>query len=327
MTAINIATMHALFLENGHVAYQQDYPRPTPGPGEALIRVRLAGICATDLEMVKGYKGNFCGVPGHEFVGVVESAPDVAWHGRRVVGSINLGCNACAVCQRQGPEHCPRRRVLGILNKDGVFADYVTLPLANLLAVPDSVPDETAVFTEPVAAALRIREQVQVRPSAKTAVIGPGRLGLLVGQGLALGGSDVVMIGRSRHSLERPLALGLRAGLAEAFDDASFDFVVEATGNEAGVATALRVIRPLGTIILKSTFVGRPQINLSDAVVNEVTLVGSRCGPFAPALRLLAQGQINVKALIEAEYPLRQGLIALTHAAKPGVRKVLLRPE
>lgn len=318
--------MQALFLENGHLRYRNDYPLPAPEPGEALIRVKLAGICTTDLEMVKGYREDFSGVLGHEFVGVVEQAPDSAWHGRRVVGAINLGCNQCAVCRCQGPEHCPNRRVLGIEGKDGVFADAITLPLDNLLVVPDSVPDEAAVFTEPLAAALRIQEQVQVLPTARTAVIGPGRLGLLVGQVLAHNGGDVVMIGRTRHSLERPSALGLATGLAADFADHSFDFIVEATGNEAGWVTAMRLIRPLGVIILKSTFVGKPQIAMSDLVVHEITVVGSRCGPFAPALRLLAQNQIDVKALIDAEYPLRQGIIAFTHAAKPGVRKVLLRP-
>ena len=319
--------MQALFLENGQITYRRDYPTPKPEPGEALIRVKLAGICTTDLEMVIGYRENFSGVLGHEFVGVVEQAPDAAWHGRRVVGGINIGCNQCAVCRRQGPEHCPNRRVLGIQAKDGVFADYITLPLDSLLAVPDNVPDEAAVFTEPLAAALRVREQVLIKPSAKTAVIGPGRLGLLVGQVLALAGTDVVMIGRTRHSLERPLALGLTSGLAADFAGQQFDVIVEATGNEAGWNTAMQLIRPLGTIILKSTFVGKPQIAMSDLVVREITVVGSRCGPFAPALRLLAEGKINTKALIDAEYPLRQGLIAFTHAAKPGVRKVLLRPE
>jgi len=318
--------MQALILENDQVRYVRDYPVPAPAEDEALIRVSLAGICTTDLEMMKGYHPEFRGVLGHEFVGIVERAPLAAWHGRRVVGSINIGCNTCEVCRCQGPEHCPNRRVLGIIGKDGTFAEYVTLPLNNLLAVPDNVPDEAAVFTEPLAAALRIREQAMVRPSAKTAVIGPGRLGLLVGQVLALDGGDVVMIGRTRPSLERPLALGLKSGLADDFADGSFDFIVEATGNEAGWNTAMRLIRPSGVIILKSTFVGRPQIAMSEVVVREITVIGSRCGPFAPALRLLARRQVNTQALIDAEYPLRQGIIALTHAAKPGVRKVLLRP-
>ncbi|MBK7175876.1 MAG: alcohol dehydrogenase catalytic domain-containing protein [Chloroflexi bacterium] len=318
--------MQAVYLEKGHIHYLKEHEMPVPQPGEAVVRVSVAGICATDLELVKGYKGDFKGVPGHEFVGVVERAPDKWWHGRRVVGSINIGCNQCAICRQTGPEHCPNRRVLGLMGKDGAFADYLTLPQENLVAVPDSVPDEAAVFTEPLAAALRIREQVRLRPSAKTAVIGPGRLGLLIGQVLALDGSDVVMIGRNRRSLERPSALGLRTGLAEAFAPDSFDLIVEATGNAEGFATAQRLLRPLGTLVLKSTFVGAPSIDMSYLVVNEITVIGSRCGPFAPALNLLAQGKISIENLLEAEYRLRQAQIAFAHAAQPGVRKVLLRP-
>jgi threonine dehydrogenase-like Zn-dependent dehydrogenase len=317
--------MQALVLENGRLHFRTDYPLPTPKPGEALIRVLAAGICSTDLEMVKGYKEGFRGVLGHEFVGVVEESPDPAWRGRRVVGSINVGCGQCAACQQRGPEHCPQRAVMGILNRDGAFADYLTLPQANLLAVPDEVTDEEAVFTEPLAAALRIREQVQVRPMGQTAVIGPGRLGLLVGQVLALDGTDVVMIGRSQRSLERAAALGLRVGQTDDFADGSFDLVVEATGNEGGWATAQRLVRPMGFIVLKSTFAGKPQIDMSSLVVEEITVVGSRCGPFAPALRLLAQGKINIRALLDAEYPLRDGIAAFHHAAQPGVLKTLLR--
>jgi len=318
--------MQAVYLEKGHIHYLKERAMPVPQPGEALVRVTLAGICATDLELVKGYKGDFQGIPGHEFVGVVERAPDEWWHGRRVVGSINIGCNQCDFCRQHGPEHCSNRRVLGLMGKDGAFADYLTLPQENLVAVPDSVSDEAAVFTEPLAAALRIREQVRIRPSAKTAVIGPGRLGLLIGQVLALDGNDVVMIGRNRRSLERPSALGLRTGLAEEFAPDSFDLIVEATGNAEGFTTAQRLLRPLGTLVLKSTFVGAPPIDMSYLVVNEITMIGSRCGPFAPALNLLAQEKINVKSMLEAVYQLRQAQIAFAHAAQPGVRKVLLRP-
>ncbi|GIK56146.1 MAG: alcohol dehydrogenase catalytic domain-containing protein [Chloroflexi bacterium] len=323
--------MQALYLQSGQLAFQPHHPQPTPQSGEALIRVRLAGICTTDLEIVKGYVPGFQGVLGHEFVGEViassnEGAPDEKWHGRRVVGSINLGCGLCPVCLGHGPEHCPQRRVLGIIQKDGVFADFVTLPLANLLEVPPEVPDEAAVFTEPLAAALRIREQVVVRPTAHAAVVGPGRLGLLVGQVLALAGTAVTMLGRTPPSLELPARLGLHTGLAHDFADNSFDLVVEATGNAAGFAQALRLVRPLGTLIFKSTYAGDSRLNLTKLVVGEITVVGSRCGPFAPALRLLAQDAVNVGALIDAEYPLAEGLAAMAHAAQPGVRKVLLRP-
>ncbi|MCB8968130.1 MAG: alcohol dehydrogenase catalytic domain-containing protein [Ardenticatenaceae bacterium] len=318
--------MEALYLENGHLTYQADYPQPQPGIGEALIRVTLAGICSTDLEIVRGYVPGFRGVLGHEFVGVVEASSEPAWNGRRVVGSINIGCGTCAVCHQHGPEHCPHRQALGIHGKDGAFATYLTLPTANLHAVPDDVPDETAVFTEPLAAALRIREQVIVRPTAKTAVIGPGRLGLLIAQVLALAGTDVTLLGRRSASLTLPAQWGLPVGLTTAYSDNSFDLVVEATGNEAGLAAALRLIRPLGTLILKSTFAGDATINLTKLVVGEINVVGSRCGPFAPALRLLAAKAVDVTSLIDGEYALRDGLAAFAHASQPGVRKVLLRP-
>jgi threonine dehydrogenase-like Zn-dependent dehydrogenase len=216
---------------------------------------------------------------------------------------------------------------LGIHQRDGIFAEYVALPLANLFEVPENVPDEAAVFTEPLAAALRIREQVRLRPSAQTAVIGPGRLGLLVGQVLALAGTAVLMLGRTPESLELPVQLGLQTALAHDLPDDSFDLVVEATGNEAGFAQALRLVRPLGTIILKSTYAARSQLDLTKIVVSEINLVGSRCGPFAPALRLLAANAINTQLLINAEFPLAEGLAAFAVARQPGVRKVLIRPS
>jgi threonine dehydrogenase-like Zn-dependent dehydrogenase len=317
--------MQALYLTGGRLQYRRDYPGPEAPPGEALIRLLAGGICATDLEVVKGYAG-FEGVLGHEFVGVVEESPDPAWIGRRVVGGINAGCGVCAECLSAGPEHCPGRTVLGIINRQGVFADCFTLPLANLLPVPDEMPDELAVFVEPLAAALRIGEQIVVRPTARAAVVGPGRLGLLVGQVLALGGTEVTMLGRSAESLALPARLGMATGLVEEVGDKAYDLVVEATGNEAGLAHSMRLVRPRGTLVLKSTFEGRPAINLSPLVVDEVSVVGSRCGPFEPALRLLAKGGVQVRPLIDAEYPLSQGLAAFAHADRPSVRKVLLRP-
>jgi len=317
--------MRALYYSAGQLQYRSDLPKPRPDTAEALIRVSLAGICSTDLEITRGY-ANFTGVLGHEFVGIVEACAETGWLGRRVVGSINLGCRQCAVCQGEGPEHCPQRTVLGIIGKDGVFADHMTLPTANLLTVPDSVSDELAVFTEPLAAALRIREQVTINPSARAAVVGPGRLGMLVGQVLSLAGTEVTMIGRRVESLELPTHLGLKAGVLEEFGDDSFDLVVEATGNEAGFAHSMRLVRPQGTLILKSTFSGKANLDLTKLVVGEINVVGSRCGPFAPALRLLAKRAVEVEALIEAEYPLARGLEAMEHASRPGVRKILLRP-
>jgi threonine dehydrogenase-like Zn-dependent dehydrogenase len=326
--------MQALLLQNGRLTFDPNYPPALPRPGEALIRVRLAGICSTDLELVKGYAG-FEGILGHEFVGdVVEVNPPAqadgekqdSWLGRRVVGSINLGCRRCAVCLAAGPEHCPQRTVLGIIHHDGAFAEYLTLPLVNLLAVPEKVTDETAVFTEPLAAALRIREQIVLAPSSRVAVVGPGRLGLLIGQVLALAGTAVIMLGRRPESLELPASLGLATGLVDQAPDDAFDVVVEATGNQAGLAHSLRLVRPLGTLVLKSTFQGQANVDLTKLVVAEITVVGSRCGPFAPALRLLEQGAIEVRATVEAEYPLCDGLDAFAHAARPGARKILLRP-
>jgi threonine dehydrogenase-like Zn-dependent dehydrogenase len=320
--------MRALTVADGQLILRDDYPVPPVESGGALLRILLAGICSTDLEVVRGYAG-FGGVLGHEFVGVVEDVGadvDRQWIGRTVVGAINIGCGECDMCRSNGPEHCPNRQALGIHNRDGAFAELMTIPVGNLFEVPDGVSDEAAVFTEPLAAAVRIREQIIVRPGARTAVVGPGRLGLLIGQVLALAGTEVIMLGRRQASLVLPAELGLRTGLAEDFPDNSFDLVVEATGNSAGFAQTLRLVRPLGTIVLKSTFSGSSQIDLTRLVVSEITVVGSRCGPFAPALRLLEAGAVHVIPMIEAEYPLDEGVAAFEHAASPGVRKILLRP-
>lgn len=333
--------MKALILQGGQLGFYTDYPQPVPAEDEALIRVTLAGICSTDLELVKGYAGGFNGVLGHEFVGVVEqtgSSPSAGWTGKRVVGTINLGCRRCGVCLGDGPEHCPNRTTLGIHHRDGVFAQLVTLPVVNLVEVPSDVSDEEAVFTEPLAAALRIREQVSIRPTLRTAVVGPGRLGLLAAQVLALAAGDVVVLGRRPESLELPRRMGLKTGLVDEQPDNSFDLVVEATGNDAGLAHSLRLARPRGTLVLKSTFHGNADINLTKLVVGEITVIGSRCGPFEPALRLLESNAlmageltagtgVQVRPLIEAEYSLDDGLEAFEFAARPGARKVLLRPN
>lgn len=316
--------MQALIVEDGQLEYRTNQPQPATSEDQALIRVLMAGICATDLEIVKGYSG-FEGILGHEFVGVVEEGP-AAWLGRRVVGSINVGCGQCQVCLAHGPEHCPERSVLGIINHQGAFADYLKLPVRNLLEVPAIVSDRQAVFTEPLAAALRIREQLIISPSARVAVIGPGRLGMLVGMVLNLAGTQVVMIGRREKSLRLPRQMNLQTSLASDWDADSFEIVVEATGNREGLIQALRLVRPLGTIVLKSTYTELSDIDLTKVVVGEVTLVGSRCGPFVPALRLLSSNRVDVTPLIEAEYSLKDGLAAMAHAAQPGVRKILLRP-
>ena len=318
--------MNALLLEGGDLRLDSNYPQPVTGPGEALVRIRLAGICATDLEMVKGYAEGFNGILGHEFVGeVVEAAADT-WIGQRVVGSINIGCGTCNRCLEQGPEHCEQRQVLGIHRHDGAFADYLTLPLDNLYSIPEQIPDEVAVFTEPVAATAHILDQVELSPSMRMAVVGPGRVGLLIGQVLQISGASVTMVGRSDESLKLPSQMGLTTSLGSDLADSTFDLVVEASGNESGFEQALRLIKPLGTLVLKSTFHGSNYINLSRLVVDEITVVGSRCGSFPAALRLLSDRQIDVMSLIDAEYPLIDGVSALKHATQSGVRKVLLRP-
>jgi threonine dehydrogenase-like Zn-dependent dehydrogenase len=315
--------MRALHLGPEGPTLRTDHPTPERAPGQALLRLLRAGICSTDLELIKGYYG-YEGVLGHEFVAEVESADDPAWLGRRVVGSINLGCRRCPVCVGHGPEHCPHRTVLGIVAHDGAFADHLVLPEVNLHAVPHTVEDRRAVFVEPLAAALRIREQVVIPADGRVAVVGPGRLGLLIAQVMALGGARPTVLGRREESLELPARWGMATGLAKDAEDASFDLVVEATGNEAGLAESLRMIRPEGTLVLKSTFEGAAEVDLTPLVVNEIRVVGSRCGPFAPALRLLEQGAVDVLSLVEAEYALDDAMKALEHAERPGVLKVQL---
>jgi threonine dehydrogenase-like Zn-dependent dehydrogenase len=317
--------MHALYLDDGSITYLSDYPIPSPTSDQALIRITCAGICSTDLELVRGY-GGFKGVPGHEFVGMVQESSDKKWISRRVVGSINLGCGYCPQCQSEGPEHCSNRTVLGIIDHDGAFADFIVLPVENLYAVPDTLSDREAVFTEPIAAALRIREQIILPPSEKAAVVGPGKLGMLIGQVLSLDGNEVIMLGRNTKSLNLADSLGLKTDLVSAVDSDHFDIVVEATGNEMGLQQALRIVRPRGTLVLKSTFSGKTTVDLTKVVVGEINIVGSRCGPFEPALRLLANKTIEVKSLIDGEYSLRDGLSAFEYARSPGIRKVLLYP-
>ncbi|OAI24797.1 alcohol dehydrogenase catalytic domain-containing protein [Methylomonas koyamae] len=317
--------MQALVLADT-LTYRTDFAEPVPAADAALIELSLAGICATDLELAQGYAG-FRGIPGHEFVGRVVAVGDQqhnAWRQQRVVGSINIGCQTCPECLQHGPEHCAHRCVLGIRGQHGAFADYLTLPVRNLHPIADTVPDRAAVFTEPLAAALNVAEQLAQRPAGEIAVVGPGRLGLLIGKVLALAGHDVVMLGRTPASLALPAAWGLRTGLALDCPDNRFACVVDASGNAAGFAQALRLTRPRGTLVLKSTFAAGAALDLSKIVVAEITLLGSRCGPFAKALELLAQGDVPVETLIDGEYPLRDGVAAFAHAAQPGVRKILL---
>lgn len=319
--------MQALYLNGGSLRVVDDLPRPVPRPGEALVRVLRAGICHTDLELQRGYKGGFTGIPGHEFVGLVEaceSQPDLV--GRRVVGEINLSCGECARCRQGLRTHCQRRRVLGILDKDGTFAEYLTLPVENLHLVPDAIPDAEAVFVEPLAACFEMLEQVHIPPTDAALVLGDGKLGLLAAQVLRLTGAHVTL--RGRHQEKLALAAGLGIATASADEDvprlAGYDLVVECTGSAAGLETARQLVRPRGTIILKSTVAQAATLDLSPFVVDELTIVGSRCGPFEPALRALEQKRVNVAPLLSATYPLSQGVEAFAQAATHGMLKVQL---
>lgn len=313
--------MRALrFTDRLHVA---DVPVPDRAD-EARIRVSLAGVCATDLEIVRGYMG-FSGTLGHEWVGVVEAAPDRAWVGRRVVGDINASCGRCPTCLAGRPSHCPSRTVLGIVGRDGAFAEQISLPIANLHAVPDAVPDDAAVFTEPLAAACEILEQVHVRPSTRVIVLGAGRLGQLSARVLALTGATVDVVGRPERTALLPDGVG-RVALADAGRLAGADIAVDCTGSKDGLALATRLVRARGTVVLKTTVHDPAAPPVNGWVIDEVTLVGSRCGPFDPALRLLASGAVDPRPLISARLPLADGVAAMRRAAEPGTMKVLLEP-
>jgi len=322
------ARMMGLVVTDEGPVVRTDLPVPRPGAGEALVRVRLAGICSTDLHILRGYKGGFRGVLGHEFVGEVAACPDAPeWLGRRVVAEINIGCGACELCAQGLHKHCRGRQALGIFGHDGVFADYLCLPVANLHAVPESVPDDAAVFAEPLAAALQVGEQVHLRPSQRVYVLGDGRLGQLVAQAAFLTCPDTTLIGRTPAKLalaaERGMATATPAELP-ALQARLAHVVVEATGTPEGFAAALELVRPAGTLVLKSTFGEQVTADLSRLAVDEVTVVGSRCGPFAPALELLRTGRVDPLPLISARYPLAEGVAGLEHAARKGVLKVLL---
>lgn len=302
-----------------------EMPVPEPAPGEALIRVTRAGICSTDRELARGYMG-FRGVLGHEFVGVVERADAVPdWVGRRVVGEINCVCGVCAHCLAGRPHHCSRRTVLGIQGRDGAFASYTTLPIPNLHAVPDSVEDDAAVFTEPIAAAFRILEQVPIDAGTRVAVLGDGKLGQLIARVLRTRTAQVTGVGRQPWKRALLADADITACSSEAPLDADFDVVVEATGSPGGLERALGLVRCEGTLVLKTTVAEAAPFNLSlPVVVNEVTIVGSRCGPFAPALAALADGTVDPRGLITHRFALADGVAALERAQAADAMKVLL---
>lgn len=319
--------MQVLWLENHQLSYRHDIPIPLPAENEALVKVRLAGICATDLELVTGYYP-YTGILGHEFVGEIVQTPTAPERiGQRVVGDINVTCGHCERCLNGYSKHCQQRRVLGIRNQPGAFAEYFCLPLRNLLPVPASLPDEVAVFTEPVAAALAIQAQVHISPSHQVLVIGAGRLGQLIAQTLRLTGCHLQVV--ARHEQQRQL---LTAQQITWLDELTIpqqiiDIVIEATGSASGFNLARQAIRPGGTIVLKSTYRGDRSINFSSLVVDEIRLVGSRCGPLAPALRLLEKQLITPLPLIDSYFSLQEGLRAFERANQAGVFKVLLTPD
>jgi len=331
--------MRALVYRDTGLVFDRDYPMPAPVDGEALIRVLLTGICNTDLEIVRGYMG-FQGVLGHEFVGVVEEIyGDVAQEryghlvGKRVVGEINAACYRpdCWYCQRGAPTHCPHRTTLGIVNRDGAFADYLMLPAENLHAVPEQVNDEEAVFVEPLAANFEMLEQVHLKPTESVVILGDGKMGQLAAQVLALVGCEVMMVGKHEEKLALAEKHGVHTYMLEDAERFSLengrrvDLVVECSGSAQGLEMALQLVRARGTIILKSTVAEKSLIYLAPIVIDEIRVQGSRCGPFAPALHALSQKLVDVRLLISARYTLDEGLAAFKHAEQKGVLKVLVR--
>jgi threonine dehydrogenase-like Zn-dependent dehydrogenase len=316
--------MKALRIDRGKL-HLADIPPPN-NETEAFVRVVRSGICNTDLEIIRGY-ADFQGTIGHEFVGVVEAANDKPeLIGKRVVGEINAGCGLCELCLSGDPRHCPQRTVLGIHGRDGCHAEFLTLPSRNLVEVPDNVSDNEAVFAEPLAAAFGITEQVEIEPDTRVAVIGDGKLGILCAMSLGLKSKNIKLIGRHRSKLAIAESANIEGVLV---DDANklgrqFDVVVEASGSESGFETALGLVKPRGKIVLKSTFHGTPTWQASRVVVDEITIVGSRCGRFAPALTLLADEKIKLDGLVSEEFPLTDGLKAIDRASQKGVLKVLL---
>lgn len=309
-------------MENKQLRLLSELPVPEPPQGEASIRVLRAGICNTDLELLRGYYP-YTGILGHEFVGVVEQGPEHLIH-RRVVGEINAVCGRCRFCRRGNSTHCENRTVLGIVNRHGAFAEYLCLPIENLHVVPDRLPLEVATFTEPLAAALEIQQQVKLHADDRVIVVGDGKLGQLVAQTLALVGCDLLVVGRHARKLARLEERGIKTGFADLVTEKTFDISVECTGNPEGFAIARRALRPRGTLVLKSTYAGYLTLDASSLVVDEITLIGSRCGPFLPALELLTQGKVEVQYLVDATYPLEEAVAAFIHAQTKGALKVLL---
>ena len=312
--------MRAITLGDG-IRFEANRPAPAPAPGEVIVRVLRAGVCETDLQLMHGYMG-FRGILGHEFVGIAESGP---FAGRRVVGEINCACWSCPMCARGLPTHCSNRTVIGILNHDGAFADLIAVPQRNLHAVPESLPTDVAVFTEPVAAAFQIPAQIDVKAADRVIVLGDGRLGNLCAQVLAGLSDHVRVVGKHAAKLAVLDDLGIETTtLADVDLDHSADIVVDATGSDTGLPAALGLVRPRGTIVLKTTIAGAQTLAWAPFVIDEITLVGSRCGPFPQALTALEAGAVDVSALVSERFSLTDGVEALERAKRGGVLKILL---
>jgi threonine dehydrogenase-like Zn-dependent dehydrogenase len=317
--------MLAVHLESGRVELRRQ-PLPRVPQGFARIRLLAAGICSTDLELQRGYYG-FSGTPGHEFVGEVTESEDKKWIGKRVTGEINLACGTCEWCHRGLGRHCPTRTVLGIVKHPGASREFPTLPLHNLHEVPKSIPTDQAVFIEPIAAACEILDQVRIPAASRIAVLGDGKLGLLVSQVLQAHGAKVHLYGRHRDKMKLAEPSGVTTERApKHFPQLAWPMVVDATGSAEGLRTAIAMCEPRGTVVMKSTVHGLVKLDTAPAIVNEVTLVGSRCGRFEPALRLLSQGKVNVAQMISETFPLAQAKRAFAKATTKGILKVLLKP-
>jgi alcohol dehydrogenase len=316
--------MLAVHLESGRVEVR---PQPLPRVPKGFARIRLlcAGICSTDLELQRGYYG-FSGTPGHEFVGEVTEAEDRSWVGKRVAGEINLACGACEWCARDLGRHCPHRTVLGIVKHPGAFREFLTLPVTNLRPVPAAISNEQAVFIEPVAAACEILDQVRVPAGTRVAVLGDGKLGLLIAQVLAARGAQVHLLGRHKEKMKLVESARITTELMAKKGPGRAPMVVDATGSAEGLRAATAMCEPRGTVVMKSTVHGLVKLDTAPAIVNEITLVGSRCGRFEPAIKLLASGKVRVDRMISERFPLDRAPEAFAHAAAKGVLKVLLGP-
>lgn len=316
--------MKAVVFDNG-LKLDNNYPMPVPQKGEALIKVNTIGICNTDYEITLGYMG-YKGILGHEFTGVVEKAENKDLIGKRVVGEINCGCGQCDWCAQGLERHCFNRSTLGIWQREGCFAEYVCLPEKNLLVIPDNVTDEEAVFVEPLAAALEILEQVHIPPYKKVIVLGDGKLGLIIALALNAAGLDITLVGKHEEKLNIAKAQGVKTELLNNLKiEKAYDFVVEATGSITGFETSLALTKPRGTLILKSTIAASKEFNLAPIVIDEITVLGSRCGQFAPALRMLEQKRIDVKPLISDIYAMDDSIAAFERNKEKSSVKVLVK--